>query len=123
MNPNFNSINSINIEKTLSIIFIIIGLANIFGDDLLIKSFNCNRPDLKNKAETIFLWGLIAAFLLYIVIVSRNYQFYQEKKDAGLDATPELMRLFGSLLILAGFAIIFYYFINNSFNTDNPPVL
>lgn len=123
MNSNYNSINNVNFEKLLSIIFIVIGLANILGDDLVIKSIKCNDPTLRSKANTIFLWGLIISFLIYIVFVARNYQFYQEKKEAGLDATAELTRLFGSVIILAGFAVIFYYFINNGFGGDETPVL
>ncbi len=123
INENQASIDNIKIEKILSIIFIIIGLTNIFADNLLTKSIETNDNTLKVRATEIFLFGLIVSFLLYIVIVSRNYSFYVQKKNSGKDASPELQRLFGSLIILAGFAIIFYYFINNSFNTEAPPVL
>lgn len=116
-------IDNIKIEKILSIIFIIIGLTNIYADNLLVKSIKCNDKSLKIKATEIFLFGLIISFILYIVIVSRNYSFYIQKKESGEDASPELQRLFGSLIILAGFAIVFYYFINNSFDTEAPPVL
>lgn len=120
---NKTSIDNIKIEKILSIIFIIIGLTNIYADDLLVKSIKCNDNSLKVKATEIFLFGLIISFILYIIIVSRNYSFYIQKKNTGEDATPELTRLFGSVIILFGFAIVFYYFIKNSFDTEAPPVL
>lgn len=120
---NKTIINSINIEKILSIIFIIIGIANIFGDELLIKSYKENNPNLRKKADDIFLYGLIVSYLLYIVIVARAYTAYIDKKNTNEDASQELLRLFGSLLILVGFSIIFYYFIKNNFGEDIPPVL
>lgn len=122
MNNN-TAITNVNFEKLLSIIFIIIGVANIFADDIFIKSIVRNDASLRRRADEIFLWALIISFLLYIVIVARAYNFYIEKKRSGQDATSELTRLFGSVLILAGFSIIFYYFIKNNFNTDNTPVL
>ena len=123
MNNNDTFINNVNTEKILSIIFIIIGVVNIVGDNLLIKFFRTNDIRCRIKSNQIFLFGLIVSFLLYIVIVSRNYSFYIQKKESGQDATPELERLFGSLLILAGFAIIFNFFLKNNFNTSNTPVL
>ena len=123
MNNNDTFINNVNTEKLLSIIFIIIGVVNIVGDNLLIKFFRTNDIRCRIKSNQIFLFGLIVSFLLYIVIVSRNYSFYIQKKESGQDATPELERLFGSLLILAGFAIIFNFFLKNNFNTSNTPVL
>ncbi len=116
------AINNINIEKGISFIFIIIGVANIIGDNLLIEGTKNNDQSLKDKASTVFLWGLILSFIIYIVIVARNYNDFKQKKASGLDATPEQQRLFGSVLILIGFIIIFDFFLKNSFNTDNPPV-
>ncbi len=123
MNNNNEVIQSISTERLLSFIFIIIGFANIYADNLLISSIENNDPSLSNKASTIFLWGLILSLILYIVIVSRNYTAYKEKKDAGNDATPELKRLFGSLLVLVGFIIIFNYFLETGFDSELPPVL
>ncbi|MFI3260835.1 MAG: hypothetical protein R3Y13_03895 [bacterium] len=122
MNNN-NFVTNIKIEKILSIIFIIIGLSNIYADNILIKAEKFNDLKLRKKADEIFLFGLIVSYILYIVIVARAYSFYIDKKNSGKDATPELQRLYGSIIILVGFSIIFYYFINNNFGENNPPVL
>ncbi len=116
-------IQNIKIEKALSIVFIIVGLANIIGDDFLIKSICENNPSLKSKSQQLFLFGLILALLANIAIVARNYTFYKEKKDAGLDASAELTRLFGTVLTLIGFILIFNYFIETGIDTELPPVL
>ncbi len=116
-------IKSVNTEKLLSIVFIIVGVTNIIGDNILIDALKTNDECLRARANTIFLWGLIISFIIYVVIVARNYNFYRQKKEAGLDASLEQRRLFGSVLILFGFALIFNYFIETGFRTNNPPVL
>ncbi len=123
MSENFEEISNIRIERLLSFIFILIGVANIIADNVLIKSIVENNPYLKNKSQQIFLWALILGVLLNIAIVARNYNFYRQKKDAGLDATPELTRLYGTVFTLVGFILIFYYFIETGIDTDLPPVL
>ncbi len=116
-------IKNLNIEKILSFIFIVVSLINIFGDNVLIDSINSNDECLKNKANELFLWGLIISFILYIYIIVRNYNFYRQKKDAGLDASSEYKRFIGSVIILIGFILIFDYFLESGFRTNNPPVL
>lgn len=124
MSTNEEAIRNIKIEKTLSIIFILIGLANIHGDDLLIKATKTGDTRLDERASTIFLWGLIISFFIYIVIVARNYNFYIDKKNSGADATLELTRLYGSILVLLGFILVFYFFIqDNNLDSDDPPVI
>lgn len=120
---NEEAIRSINFEKILSTIFIIVGLVNIYGDKLLIDSIRTGNELPRKRASNIFLFGLIVAYIIYIIIVSRNYTFYIDKKNSGEDATLELTRLFGSVLILAGFTMIFYYFIKIEFDTSNTPVV
>ncbi len=116
-------INSINTERLLSIIFIVIGLGNIVGDEILKKGIITEDENLVNTAEKIFFWGLVFSFIVYLVIVTRNYKFYIEKKESGEDSSNELIRLFGSCLILVGFILVFYYFIQGNLDSDNPPVL
>ncbi len=123
MNEDLEAIRSINTEKILSIIFILIGVFNIYGDNLLIKSIMNGNENEEARASQIFLFGLIVSFILYIFIVSRNYRFYTEKKASGEDATNELTRFYGSVLVLIGFGMIFYYFLQSDISTDNPPVL
>ncbi len=116
-------INNIEFDKNLSIILIVTGFLNIIGDNILTEGLETNNIDLQQNSSNYFFISLILTILVNIILVSRNYEFYIQKKNSGQNADLELTRLLGNILILIGSLLVFYYFYKTDFNNDGTPVI
>lgn len=100
-------VKRLNFENFIWLIFIIISLSDIYGDELIKKSILKNDLEAKQKSENLFLIISLISILIYIYFFYRNYTDYEKYKNK-LYAT----RLFASILILGGTLLLLYFQLN-----------
>lgn len=114
MSNDTNAIlRQLSFENYIWIIFIIIGIFSIFGDELIKKSIIKNDAYYFSLAKTIFFIIIIVTLIVYIYFIRRNYRDYLKN----INSTGYQIRLIGSLLIFIG-TICFLYFLITEFNND-----
>lgn len=97
-------IKRLNFENFIWIIFIVLSILDIYGDELIKKYLIQNDKKADIEAKKIFFFILIVTILIYIYFIIRNYNDYKKH-----DSSEYFVRLFGSILVLSG-SICFLYF-------------
>ena len=115
MNTDSELIKRLNFENIIWLIFIIVSIVDIDGDELIKKSVRLGDDESKKKATNLFLIVALISILVYIYFFYRNYTDYKKYKNDNY-----LIRLIGSILILAGTFCLLYFQISSSQN-DNLP--
>lgn len=115
-----NELERLNFEDFLWVIFIILVLLNIFGDNLL-KSYIKNKSiNEKNMADSIFLFTLVITLFIYIYYFIRNFDVYNKAKENEKELF--LIKLLGSSFFIAGICCLIYFQYKNT-NFIGGPVL
>ena len=75
MNNNNNEelIKRLSFENFIWVIYLVIAISNIYGDELIKKSIIERDSGASNKARNIFLIILIVTLLINIYFLIRNY--------------------------------------------------
>ena len=115
-----NEIKRLNLEDFIWIIFIIIGILNIYGDKLLKDFIKTNNQKNLNNANKIFLLILIITFFIYIYFLQRNYKAYKNAKES--EKNLYLIKLLGSSFLLAGIICLLYFQLKQSNFIGTPAV-
>jgi len=107
-----NEINRLNFEDWIFVIFIVVAILNIYGDQLQKKYINENNPTYQIKANKVYLVVIIITILIYIYFVKRNYNLfihseYSRKKTTGI-------KFLGSILLLIGSICLLYFQLNEN---------
>lgn len=120
MNTNdiFNEINRLKFENFLWIIFIILSIANIAGDNNDIEFLRTNDKTFKDKSNHIFEITLFVTLLIYIYFFIRNYVAYK-------NAPEQVKRLYsikllGSSLLIAGVICLIYFQVKQTSFVGSP---
>lgn len=113
-----NEIKRLKFEDILWIIFIILGIINIYGDHNEVEYIETHNDDFKSKANKAFTFTIVVITLLYLYFLIRNYNSYKK-------ASPEAkylysIKLLGSVLLIAGALCLLYFQINDSNFTGTP---
>lgn len=122
MNNNINEINSLNFEKIIAFIFIIVSALNIYGDSLQQKFLLFNNKKDETNAKNIFIVAVIISIILYAYFVNRNYKNYLSELNKGNDAKLEQIRLYGSILFIVGAFMLLYYLLEKKTPIGQPAV-
>lgn len=101
----------LNIEDLGSLIFIFLGILNIYGDLLQKKFIISGNVKDRDDADKVYLLVLIIAFLLYSFFFYRNYRRY--KLMSGKNKQLFSIKLLSSALVLAAVVCSIYFQINN----------
>lgn len=113
-----NEIKRLKFEDLLWIIFIILGIINIYGDHNEVEYLETHNNESKRKANNFFTFTIIITILLYLYFVIRNYNFY---KKASLEVKYLYsIKLLGSVLLIAGALCLLYFQINDPNFTGTP---
>ena len=115
MNEQTNTIERLTFENYIWIIFIIIAICNIVGDELIKKSITEHDKEKDSLEKNIFIITLIVTILIYLYFLSRNYQDYQKHKD---DTNYEI-RFFGSIFTVVGILCFLYFQIKTTTSSDS----
>ena len=68
-------VKRLSFENIIWVIFIIVSIIDIYGDELLKKSITNNNKELSYKADNLFLFVSLISILVYIYFLVRNYYF------------------------------------------------
>lgn len=109
-------IKRLSFENYIWVIFIIISILDIYGDELIKKYLKYNDLESDKKAKKIFFYVSIVTIIIYIYFILRNYKDFQTHEYNDLYK----IRLFGSILILVGTVCLFYFQIKTTVITDSP---
>lgn len=119
MNTNNRDIRNVIVDEEIWIIFIVISLFNIVGDEIDKRNLMLNNSHSKNAKE-IFLFTAIIAITIYIYFTIRNYDDYMSYRNTTYSNLYK-ERLLGSILIVVGSIMIVYFNINVS-NLYSPEI-
>lgn len=115
-NETEEMIERLSFENYIWIVFIIIAILDIYGDELIKNYLRYNDLKADKLAKKIFLWVTIISIIIYIYFVLRNY--YDYKKHENNEAYQ--IRLFGSILILTGTICLLYFQVKTTVVTNSP---
>ena len=107
-------IKRLTFENYIWIVFIIISILDIYGDELIKKGIINNNTDPINKANKLFLGITSFSLLIYIYFLIRNYNDYCYYKN-----NKYKIRLLGSTLVLLGTICFLYFQVTNKDSTDS----
>ena len=115
MNKNDDLVKRLNFENFIWIIFIVVSVIDIYGDELIKKGVKENNKEAQRKAENLFLGVALISILVYIYFFYRNYIDYKNHCNKYYE-----VRLFGSALILIGTLCLIYFLLYNSTDIELP---
>ena len=104
---NAEKIKQMQIEKFMWIIFLILILLNIYGDDDIIKYLKTNDNAYKTESDDVFLFTLVVTFFIYCYFFNRNYKAYKEASESQKQLYS--IKLLGSSFLIAGIICLIYF--------------
>ena len=109
----------LNIEDFIYILFIILSIINILGDNNQKKYLYTNDMSYQNKANNYFTFTIIIVIFIYLYYLSRNYNLYL------LSDNKELLsiKVLGSTFLLIGTLCLLYFQLNNKENFIGTPAI
>ena len=122
MNDIKNEINNINIDQSLSGIFIILSIATIIGDEFVKKYYKNKDIRSYKTAKKIFITSLTVTLLIYIYFLRNSKRDYYERIAQNEESFPNLIRLVGSILLVVGISCLLYFQITDDELTGIVPL-
>ena len=107
-----NDLERLDFENIIWIIFIVLAILNIFGDNLLKDFIVTNDKIEESYANKIFLFVLVISLFIYIYFFIRNYKAYEKVDEE--EKYLYLIKVFGSALIVVGVICLIYFQYNNT---------
>lgn len=104
---NISEINRLKFEDFIWLVFAILCIANIYGDDNEIAYLETNNKSYDNKSDMIFEITLFITLLIYIYFFLRNYRAYEKASEE--DKNLYAIKLLGSSLLIAGILCLLYF--------------
>lgn len=115
MNEKEEMVKRLNFENLIWVIFIVISILDIYGDELIKKEILYNDKISGNKANKLFLGITSFSILIYIYFLIRNYS---DCKKNNYETHYEV-RLLGSIFVLVGTLCFLYFQIKNTEPNDS----
>jgi uncharacterized membrane protein len=113
-----SQINRLNFEDILIIIFIILGLINLYANNENKEYIKTKEKKHHTTANEAFLLTLTVTFFIYIYFFVRNYNDYKkiEESKKGLF----LIKVLGSSFLIAGIICLIYFQQKQTSFVDSP---
>lgn len=116
MNNQNEIVKRLRFENWIWIVYIIISLVTILGDELIIKSIQENNNKYNEDAIKLFKSTLVITIIIYIYFLVRNYSDYINSDKDNKQAYG--VRLLGSILMFIG-TLCLFYFLNETSSVDD----
>ncbi len=110
-----NMVKRLNFENFIWVGFIIVGILDIYGDELIKKGLIQHDSTANKKANKLFLGISTFTILVYIYFLIRNYSDYKKHHNKSYET-----RLIGSMFILIGSIFLLYFQLTTTKQTDSP---
>lgn len=107
-----NDLQEVTINEWIWIIFVILSLANIYGDELEKNSLQENNCRDKN-ARKIFLTTASVALIIYFYFVINSYRKLKNLKQSNKNTKLQEINLLGNTLVFIGALTLIYYNLAN----------
>lgn len=111
MNNSTNELKRLKFEDLLWIVFAILSIMNIYGDQLQKEYIQTSSNYYEERSNTIFEITLTITLCIYIYFFLRNYKSYKNvtSKNKSLYA----IKVFGSIFLIVGTICLIYFQENN----------
>lgn len=116
MNDKAKLIKRLNFENWIWVIYIVIGLFSIYGDELIKKSVLYGDRESEQLATNIFSIILVVTLIIYLYFLVRNYSDLERHRNN--DAYQ--IRFLGSLFIFIGILFFLYFQLKTSNDNGMP---
>ena len=101
------------VDEWIWVIFIILSVFNIFGDELEKKFYREKDLSSKNLSKTIFTLTVLVSFFIYIYLSYRKYQVISKNKAQGKKTDICETRFFASVLVVIASFLYLYCQLND----------
>jgi NADH:ubiquinone oxidoreductase subunit 2 (subunit N) len=115
-----NDITRLNFEDSLLILFIILSLLNILGNQNEKNYIKTNNTIYKHNANDIFKFTIIVTIIIYSYYFIRNYNSYTKAKEKNKHIF--IIKLLGTSFLIAG-AVCLLYFQSKESSFSGSPAL
>lgn len=98
----------LRVDEWIWVIFIILSIFNIFGDELEKKFYREKDISSKNLSKSIFTLTVLVSFFIYVYLSYRKYQAFSRNKAEGKNTDICEMRFFASILVVIASFLYLY---------------
>ncbi len=110
----YDMVRRLNFENIIWVVFIVISVLDIYGDELIKKELINNDKTSGDKAKKLFLGISIVSIIIYLYFLARNYSDYKKYKNKNYE-----IRLIASILVFVGAIMLLYFQINVKEEVDS----
>jgi len=114
MNEETEIINRLSFENYIWVIYILIAIGNIVGDELIKSSIIEHNQKKDSLAKNLFTISLVITIAIYIYFLDRNYTDYEKHHNTAYE-----IRLLGSILTFLGILCFLYFQIKTTTIDDS----
>ena len=123
MNENIKEeIKNLEVDQSLSGIFILLSVATIIGDQFVKKYYINKDKNAYITAKKIFISSLIVTLLIYIYFLKKSKDGYYKEILQREESFPHLIRLIGSALLVVGIPCLLFFQITDDELTGVVPL-
>lgn len=112
---NNDKIKELTFENYIWVIYIVVAIVNIYGDELIKKSIIEKDFQANKEAMKIFKSILIINIIIYFYFLWRNYRDFKKYEND----KKYLVRFIGSVFVLVGTFCFFYFQENISVESES----
>ena len=120
MNDIEKEIKRLNFEDIIWIVFIVLSILNIVGNDNQKKYVISNKQYYEDRANNISVFVLTILFIIYLYFFYRNYNMYNNKDNP---SDVDKAKVIGSFLFIVGTLCLLYFQVNSDDNFIGEPEL
>lgn len=102
-----NDLERLNFEDYIWVIFIVLSILNIFGDNYQKQFLETNDSNDEIRANNIFLFVLIISFFIYLYFLIRNISAFERADEEEKNLFS--IKVFGSILFVVGIICLIYF--------------
>lgn len=103
-----NELREITINEWIWGVFLLLSLANIYGDELEKNSLQQKKRH-DNNARKIFLTTASVALIIYLYFVINSYNELSNLKQKNKNTKLQEINLLGNTLVFLGACLLIYY--------------
>ena len=114
-------LKELKIDEWIWIVFIILSVLNIFGDEYEKDFYTKNDTQKDQTAKKIFTFTVFISFLIYAYLLYQRYNRVKLMRSQGRDTSLGEIRLFGSILVVTASLLFLYTQIKEN-KKNNPSI-